>query len=96
MTFGYLQFGPIGIIVVGMVWGYVLRFIERYLKLATNSFSSRFIKYSLVLVVFNVVMNADISALVINFKFSLLYFTLLVLFIYMTLYRVKPNKKMLN
>lgn len=82
MTFAYLQLGPIGMIVIGIIWGSVLGFVETYLKKCSDSFSFRFIKYSLILTVFNAVMNADIAALVVNFKFSLL-----MLFIYISLNR---------
>jgi hypothetical protein len=87
MTFAYLQLGPIGIAVVGVIWGYVLGFIETYLKKCSGSFSSRFIKYSLILTVFNAVMNADIAALVVNFKLSLL-----ILFIYISLSPLRTKK----
>jgi hypothetical protein len=79
--------GPIGIAVVGVIWGYVLGFIETYLKKCSGSFSSRFIKYSLILTVFNAVMNADIAALVVNFKLSLL-----ILFIYISLSPLRTKK----
>ena len=86
MTFGYLQLGPFGIVIVGYVWGYILGIIEQFLKKCTNSFADRFIKYSIVVTTFNAIMNADVVALVVNFKFSLV-----VLFICMAHYRLRPK-----
>ena len=60
--------------------------IEQFLKKCTNSFADRFIKYSIVVTTFNAIMNADVVALVVNFKFSLV-----VLFICMAHYRLRPK-----
>lgn len=88
MTFGYLQLGPLGIFIVGYVWGYILGIIEHFLKKSAESFADRFIKYSIVLTTFNAVMNADVVALVVNFKFSLV-----VLFICLVHERLRPIQK---
>ena len=84
LTFGYLQLGPLGVIVVGFIWGYLLGGLDYYLMNRTNSFADKFIKYSLILTAFNAVMNADIATLVVNFKFSLLVF-----FIYKSISRLR-------
>ena len=85
ITFGYLQFGFIGIAIVGMLIGYICAKIDICFKQLSDSFADRVIKCTLIILYFIMFINADVISVVRN------QFTLTILSGWLLAARVKDH-----
>lgn len=70
ITFGYLQFGLLGVALVGFILGYVCSRVDESMKLLKNTFANRVIKCTLIVMYFQLFVSADIVTIARN-KFGL-------------------------
>ena len=89
VTFGYLQFGIIGVLFLGYLFGLITARIDNALVRLDNTFKNNVLKASLILLFFIITVNADVVGVVRN-QFTLTILSLLVI-ISSKRYRVTQN-----
>lgn len=79
ITFGYLQFGVLGVAFVAYLLGLICARIDSCFRLFNSSFASRLLKYTLVILFFQLFVSGDIITIVRN-KFTLIFLSILIIY----------------